>query len=143
MAEQAYKEAHAQGYPAVYQHLHWLFRIVLSGTFVYHGIDKFTAGIAGFAGAVGIPEPVAFLVAAGEIAVGLSLFVGGLPVPKAGWFTRLGGVGMSVIMLGAITLVHWGRWAFSPADGYPLGGMEYQTLLVLLGTYLALRGNDL
>jgi len=44
-------------------------------------------------------------------------------------------------MIGAITLVHWGRWNFVPTESHPMGGMEFQVTLILLMLYLAITGN--
>lgn len=122
-------------------HIHWLVRAVLAFTFIFHGIDKFNAGLENVAAAFGFSTLVAFLVAAGEVAVGLALVVGGTKLSFADLSTRLGGVGMAIIMIGAISIVHFGRWAFAPAEGYPAGGMEYQMLLTAVGIFLAVRGN--
>ena len=138
MAETA--NAHMPAYQNVTVHLHWLPRMVLAGTFLFHGIDKFGAGLAAVGDTFGFPTPVAFLVAAGEIGIGAALLVGGAPTTWAHWSTRAAGLGMATIMTGAIAIVHWGRWAFAPAEGFPAGGMEYQALLATLGIVLFLRG---
>jgi putative oxidoreductase len=44
-------------------------------------------------------------------------------------------------MLGAIAMVHWPRWSFVPSETHPMGGMEFQVVLMLLGLFFALRGN--
>jgi putative oxidoreductase len=44
-------------------------------------------------------------------------------------------------MLGAIALVHWGQWSALPSETHPVGGMEFQTLLLATGLYFTLRGN--
>ena len=50
--------------------------------------------------------------------------------------TRLGGLGVVIIMLGAIFLVHWPK-GWNTMDG----GMEFQVLLLATGLYFAARGN--
>ncbi len=77
-------------------------RIIVGGLFVYHGIDKFDAGISMIEGMFtswGVPAPgfTAPLTAIVEIAGGLALM--------AGIGTRLAGMVLGVVMLGAIVFV--------------------------------------
>ncbi len=77
-------------------------RIILGGLFVYHGIDKFDAGISMIEGMFtswGVPVPglTAPLTAVVEIAGGLALI--------AGIGTRMAGMILGVVMLGAIVYV--------------------------------------
>ena len=44
--------------------------------------------------------------------------------------------------LGAIFMVHWGRWNFMPAEGFPAGGMEFQVVLLLTALYFLVMGNS-
>jgi uncharacterized membrane protein YphA (DoxX/SURF4 family) len=44
-------------------------------------------------------------------------------------------------MIGAIAIVHWGRWNFLPSDTHPLGGFEFQVVLILIMLYLVITGN--
>jgi len=44
-------------------------------------------------------------------------------------------------LLGAIFMVHWGRWNFTPAEGFPMGGMEFQVVLLLMALYFLVMGN--
>ena len=55
--------------------------------------------------------------------------------------TRIGAALNIPVMIGAIALVHWGRWNFVPTDTHPLGGMEFQVTLALLMLYLVITGN--
>lgn len=119
----------------------WLIRLSVAATFIYHGLDKFP-NIAAGAEMMGMPFIVWFLVAAGEIAAGLALLAGGALRTNIGdILTRLGGVGVAVIMVGAIYLVHWGQWSNIPSESHPFGGMEFQTLLLATGLFFVLRGN--
>jgi putative oxidoreductase len=45
------------------------------------------------------------------------------------------------VMVGAIALVHWGRWNFVPTETHPMGGMEFQVIMALLMLYLVITGN--
>jgi hypothetical protein len=38
-------------------------------------------------------------------------------------------------------MVHWGRWNFTPAEGFPMGGMEFQVVLLLAAFYFLVMGN--
>ena len=97
----------------------WLLRIALAAVFLFHGIGKFIGdeGVGGFAQMMGLPLFVAYLVAFAEVAGGLAI----IPV-----------------MLGAIFMVHWGRWNFATSESHPMGGMEFQVVLLLIATWFAL-----
>ena len=103
------------------QHAHWAPRIALASVFLYHGLTKFPA-LSGMA----------------ETAGGALIVLGAFTKDIV---TRIGGLLLLPPMLGAIGMVHWGRWAFTPADGYPMGGMEFQVTLVLVAIFFILRGN--
>lgn len=119
----------------------WLIRLSAAATFIYHGATKFP-NIAAGAEFMGLPYIVWLAVALGEILAGAALIGGGLVrSPLGDLVTRLGGLGMGVIMVGAIGLVHWGQWSALPSETHPIGGMEFQTLLLALGLFFALRGN--
>ena len=34
------------------------------------------------------------------------------------------------VMAGAIALVHWGKWSFVASESHPMGGMEFQVVLM-------------
>ena len=57
--------------------------------------------------------------------------------------TRIGAAMQIPVMLGAIALVHWGRWNFVPTDDFPMGGMQFQVTLALVALYLVITGNGL
>lgn len=116
---------------------HWALRAALAGVFIFHGAEKF-AGLGGFAQMMNLPYLVAFLVAAAELAGGVLILAGGI---SRDWVTRLGGALLIPVMLGAITLVHWGQWSFVPSQGYPMGGSEFQVTLLLISLYFFLKGN--
>jgi putative oxidoreductase len=120
---------------------HWLLRLSVAGTFIYHGLTKFPALEAG-AQFMGMPLWLWTLIAVVEVAGGLALLAGGALRTQAGdLLTRAGGVSVIAIMLGAIGLVHWGQWSNMPSDTHPAGGMEFQTLLLATGLYFTARGN--
>lgn len=77
-------------------------RIVIGGLFVWHGIDKFSAGIGMVEGMFdmwGVPLPgvTAPLVAIIEIVAGLALVLGLMTRPMAGL--------LAIVMVGAIVFV--------------------------------------
>lgn len=105
-----------------------ILRLVIGVIFIAHGGQKLLVfGIEGLQGAfaqMGIPAAgvIAPLVAIGELTGGIALV--------AGVLTRLVGVGLAVIMLGAILIAH------APAGFFAPDGFEFP--LVLLGGALAL-----
>ena len=128
---------------ALAPHAHWLLRASLAGVFLFHGVQKFAMGIEGFAGMMGLPLFVAALVALAEVLAGAGIIAGATVRGTLGDLaTRLAGVAIVPVMLGAIAMVHWGQWSFVASDSHPMGGMEFQVVLLLLGVYFAIRGND-
>lgn len=119
------------------QHAHWAPRIALASVFLYHGLTKFPA-LSGMAAMMGLPVAVLALVALAETAGGALIVLGAFTKDIV---TRLGGLLLLPPMLGAISMVHWGRWEFTPAEGYPMGGMEFQVTLLLVSIFFILRGN--
>ncbi len=118
-------------------HAHWLPRVALASVFAFHGIGKLV-NVAGFAQMTGLPFAVAALVTFAELAAAIGIIVGGF---SRDLITRLAGLAIIPVMLGAILLVHWGRWSFTPADGFPMGGMEFQVVLTLIAAYFLIVGN--
>ncbi len=54
---------------------------------------------------------------------------------------RVGAAAIIPVMLGAIFMVHWGQWHFMATETHPMGGMQFQVTLLLILSYLALKGN--
>lgn len=119
-------------------HAHWLLRIGVASVFLFHGLGK-AASIGGFAQMMNLPYVVAALVTFAELAGGLGLIIGGF---KSDLITRLAGLAMAPVLLGAIFMAHWGRWSFTPAEGFPMGGMEFQVVLLLAALYFLIVGNS-
>ncbi len=118
-------------------HAHWLLRIGLAGVFIYHGIGK-VMNFEGFSQMMGLPSTVAALVTLAELAGGIGIIVGAFTNDL---ITRLAGLAIAPVMLGAIFMVHWGRWNFMPAEGFPTGGMEFQVVLLLTAFFFLVMGN--
>jgi putative oxidoreductase len=113
-------------------HVHWAMRLSLAATFLYHGIGKFP--IEEFVAAMGMPAPMAWAVALAELVAGVALIGGAFGKEM---LTRLGGLIVIVIMLGAIGMVH-----FKNGWNVMNGGMDFQVLMLAVGLYFAARGNE-
>lgn len=117
---------------------HWLIRLPFAAVFLFHGIGKL-ADMAGFAAMMELPLFVAWLVALAEVAGGLGILIGG--ALRTDLVTRLAGLTTVPVMLGAIVMVHWGQWSFVASETHPMGGMEFQVLLLGIGLWFVLTGN--
>lgn len=119
-------------------HAHWLLRIGFAAVFIFHGAGK-AASISGFAEMMNLSVPIAGLVTFAELAAGIGLIVGGFGREL---ITRLAALAGIPVLLGAIAMVHWPRWSFTPAEGFPMGGMEFQVVLLLIALYFLVVGNQ-
>ena len=86
----------------------------------------------------GLPTAAAALVTFAELAGGVGIIVGAFTNDLV---TRLSGLAITPVMLGAIFMVHWGRWNFTPAEDFPMGGMEFQVVVLLTALYFLVMGN--
>ncbi len=118
-------------------HAHWLLRVGLASVFLYHGIGK-VMDFGGFSQMMGLPAPVAALVTFAELAGGTGIIVGAFTHDL---ITRLAGLAIAPVMLGAILMVHWPRWNFMAAEGFPAGGMEFQVVVLLTALFFLVTGN--
>ncbi len=120
---------------------HWLLRIALASVFVYHGLLKFS-NLEGFAQMLPISYTEVVLVALAETVGGLLVLLGGFRDDViSDLATRIGAALNIPVMIGAITLVHWGQWNFVPSETHPMGGMQFQSVLILIMLYLVFIGN--
>lgn len=110
---------------------HWLIRLSLAATFIVHGIPKIPPD--NFVQMSGLPVIVGWLVGLGEIGAGLALIGGAFTDER---LTRLGGLIVVIIMIGAIVLVH-------AKNGWNVmnQGMEFQALMLAAGVYFLTKGN--
>lgn len=120
-------------------HAHWALRIAFGSVFIFHGVQKFT-NLSGGAQMMGMPVAVWGLVAFLETLGGILVLFGSF-LPD--WATRVGGLVIIPVMIGAIAMVHWPQWSFVPTENAPMGGMEFQTVMVLMGVFFLLRGKDI
>ena len=120
---------------------HWLIRIALASVLVFHGVLKFM-NLDGFAQMLPISYLQVVLVALAETGGGLLVLIGGLRNDAI--FDRATRVGAALnipVLIGAISIVHWGRWNFVPSESHPMGGFEFQAVLLLISIYLVVTGN--
>ncbi|MFP4155919.1 MAG: DoxX family protein [Halothiobacillaceae bacterium] len=136
-------ETTSQGLNAILvRHGHWLLRAGFAGVFLFHGVEKFVMGIGGFAAMMDLPVTVAFMVALAEVLAGVGIIAGATLRNRLGSIvTRLAGLAAAPVLIGAIAMVHWGQWSFVASDSHPMGGMEFQVVLLLLALNFILRGN--
>jgi putative oxidoreductase len=118
---------------------HWLLRLAFAGVFLFHGISKFIAPAA-FAEMMQLPLFITYAVAFAEVAGGLGLLAGA--ALRLGWLTRLAAAATLPVLIGAIAMVHWGQWSFVASDTHPMGGIEFQVVLLAIAGYFLVRGNE-
>ena len=119
---------------------HWLLRIGVVSVFLYHGILKFS-NLEGFATMLPISYTEVVFVALANIGSVLVILGGFRNDVLSDLFTRIGAALNIPVMVGAITLVHWGRWNFVPTETHPMGGFEFQAVLLLVTLFLMITGN--
>ncbi|WP_424985923.1 DoxX family protein [Microbulbifer sp. S227A] len=121
---------------------HWLLRFAVSATFLFHGLGKL-ADLSGSAEDFGLSPGILGVATVVELAAPLALIAGGAMTGQWGdLLTRLGGLLAIVVLIGAISVAHWGQWSFAPSDTHPLGGMEFQVTLLAISLFFMLRGNS-
>ena len=122
---------------------HWILRLTVPSVFIYHGVLKFM-NLEGFSQMLQLSFSVVLLVALAEVVGGALILLGGLSRDqKSDLMTRAGALLCIPVLIGAITLFHWGRWNFVPSENFPMGGMEFQVTLLLICVYLLLKGNNI
>lgn len=120
---------------------HWLLRVALASVLVFHGVLKL-ANLEGFAQMLPISYLQVVLVALAETGGGLLVLVGGFRDDGiSDLATRVGAALNIPVLIGAITIVHWGQWNFVPSETHPMGGFEFQAVLLLVTLYLVVTGN--
>jgi putative oxidoreductase len=116
----------------------WFIRIPFALTFAGHGAGKLLMPAAS-AQMLDLPIPLVVLVGVAEVLAGVGAVVGGIGrAPRRALIDRLTGLAAAPVLLGAIALVHWPRWSFVASDSHPMGGMEFQVLLLGVALYLLL-----
>lgn len=117
----------------------WAVRLAMAGIFIFHGIGKFM--MPEMAGMMGLSQPIWLLIGAAELAGGAGFVLGGFDSGATGkLITRLSGLAIIPVMLGAIAMVHWPQWGFMPSESHPAGGMEFQVLILAVSFYALVTG---
>ena len=119
-----------------------ILRLTLGLVIFPHGAQKLLGWYGGygfdgtlgfFTGKMGLPWLIAFLIIMGESFGSLGLLVG--------FLTRFSAASIGVIMLGAITLVHWPNGFFMNWFGKQAGeGYEYHMLVLGISIALTVIG---
>lgn len=120
---------------------HWLPRLSLAITFLYHGFPKF--GMAqGMADMMGMPVIAVYMLAIMEVGGALLILWGGF---GPDWATRISGLIFTGIMGGAIMMVHaqHGWNSINMGMGNMGKGMEFQVLIIAVSLLFAFKGNSL
>ena len=120
----------------------WALRIVFGVTFLFYGLNK-AAGLSGFADMMlGGNMVLAALVAFAEIAAGLGIIAGAF---TSSFVTRLAGLAILPVMLGAIFMVHLQNgfhFMSQPVDPTLMGGWNFQFVLIGIGLFYLVAGNS-
>jgi len=118
---------------------HWFLRLALGSVFLYHGVTKFPA-LGGLAEMMGMPVVMVGLLATLETVGAVFILVGGFGWD---WMTRLGGLLIVPIMLGAIFMVHLqhGWNSVNMGSGNMGRGMEFQFTLLMIALFFLFVGN--
>jgi putative oxidoreductase len=119
-----------------------LLRLGLGAVILPHGLQKVFgwfggAGVSGTLGSFeqyfGVPAVLATLVIAGEFLGSLGLITG--------FLTRVAAIGISLVMLGAVYLVHLHNGFFMNWTGAQPGeGFEYHLLALAIAFAIAIKG---
>ncbi|MFQ5652705.1 MAG: DoxX family protein, partial [bacterium] len=110
----------------------------LAATFLYHGSGKFPMA-HGMADMMGMPVIMVYLLALMEVGGAVLILWGGF---GPDWSTRIAGLVFSVVMLGAIIMVHLphGWNSINMGGGNEGKGMEFQVLILAVSLFFALKG---
>ena len=119
----------------------WALRLTFGVTFIFYGYAKIT-GLGGFAEMMlGGNTLLAALVAFAEVAAGIGIIGGAF---TSSLVTRLAGLAVIPVMLGAIFMVHLQNgfhFMAQPNDPTPMGGWNFQFALMGIAVFYLLSGN--
>lgn len=119
---------------------HWLPRLALAAIFIYHGFPKI-AMAGDVAAAMGMPTFMVLMLGVVEIGGSLLLLWGGF---GPDWATRVAGILFTVVMIGAIAMVHaqygWNSINMGNNGGR---GMEFQVLIIATSLLYVFKGNSI
>ncbi|MFC1547979.1 DoxX family protein [Candidatus Neomarinimicrobiota bacterium] len=116
-------------------HVHWLPRLSFASIFIYHGIGKFPIAPM-MAEGMGMPVFMVYLLGTMEIVAGILILAGAFGREI---LTRLAGLIIAVVMLGAIFMVHvkngWNGVTMEQ-------GAELQVFVFAVAIYFLVKGNN-
>ena len=116
----------------------WFLRLPFAIVFAGHGMGKLLMPAAS-AEMLALPVALVVLVGVAEVLAGIGAIVGGIErAPQRALVDRLTGLAAVPVLLGAIVLVHWPKWSFVASESHPMGGMEFQVVLLGIALYLLL-----
>ena len=116
----------------------WFVRLPFAIVFAGHGAGKLLMPEAS-SDMLALPVTLVLLVGIAEVLAGIGAIVGGIErAPHRVLVDRLTGLAAIPVLAGAIALVHWPRWSFVATESHPMGGMEFQVVLLGIALYLAL-----
>ena len=116
------------------KYIHWVLRLVLATTFIMHGYPKLGYEVAGM-GFIG------YLVGPFEVFGAIFLLVGAF---SKDIITRLGGLLIATIMVGAIFKFHLHQgWKMHAVESHipHIDGFEWQALILAVSLMFVFKGN--
>lgn len=117
----------------------WYLRLPFAATFFYHGAGKLLA--PSFSSEqLDLPLPLVLLAGLAEVLIALGVLAGGTRHRLAPLLNRFSAIGAIPILIVAIAMHHWPKWSFVASAAHPLGGMEFQLLLLGVAVYLMQDG---
>lgn len=120
--------------------IHWLPRLSLAATFIYHGYPK-VAMTGDVAAAMGMPFIFVLILGIVEVGGSLLMLWGGF---GPDWATRVAGILFTIVMIGAIVMVHaqygWNSINMGNNGGR---GMEFQVLIAATSLLYVFKGNSI
>ena len=120
----------------------WLIRLPFAAVFAGHGIGKLIMPAAS-AEMLALPVVLVLLVGLAELLAGIGAVVAGLDrAPYRALIDRLTGLAAAPVLIGAIAMVHWPRWSFVATESHPMGGMEFQVVLLGIALYFLLGARE-
>ncbi len=120
----------------------WFIRIPFAAVFAGHGIGKIAMPAAS-AEMLSLPIMLVLLVGMAELLAGIGAVVGGIrKAPHRLLVDRLTGLAAAPVLIGAIAMVHWPHWSFVATESHPMGGMEFQVVLLGIALFLLVGGGQ-
>ena len=121
---------------------HWLIRIPFAAVFIGHGVGKLIMPGAS-SEMLGLPLAITLLVGLAELLAGVGAIVGGVEkAPQRLLVDRLTSLAAAPVLIGAIVMVHWPRWSFVASESHPMGGMEFQVVLLGIAVWFLMGGGQ-